>query len=251
MQVSDFAALHSSALLQNHRVLRVAGQRYPTVLSALLPRRFTLCGAVVMLCGCFARRPEEGPSFEFRVSWGGTPTLLVKLDAYISFIGIAMGVKIYITYSDWINFRAEFYLRPMDLCFGVIKISDAVAKSGNAVRTNGPQPAEFAGGPYAIFDSKALSIDISGSVCVLGSCSSIIVQVSKTRLYFQQASTFLEEVVDRGGQHHELPNRAKDQDGHRHVMSNTIEGNLRTTPGYKILSEYVYRCRHRQNNSLL
>jgi hypothetical protein len=60
-----------------------------------------------------------------------------------------------------------------------------------------------------------------------------------------------EEVVDRGGQHHELPNRAKDQDGHRHVMSNTIEGNLRTTPGYKILSEYVYRCRHRQNNSLL
>ena len=115
----------------------------------------------------------------------------MKLDAYISFIGIAMGVKIYITYSDWINFRAEFYLRPMDLCFGVIKISDAVAKSGNAVRTNGPQPAEFAGGPYAIFDSKALSIDISGSVCVLGSCSSIIVQVSKTRLYFQQASTFL------------------------------------------------------------
>ena len=33
-----------------------------------------------------------------------------------------------------------------------------------------------------------------------------------------------EEVEDRGGQHHELPNRAKDQDGHRHVMSNTIEG---------------------------
>jgi hypothetical protein len=116
---------------------------------------------------------------------------LVKLDAYISFIGIAMGVKIYITYSDWINFRAEFYMRRMDLCFGVITISEAVAKSGNAVRTNGPQPAEFSGGPYAIFDSRALSIDISGSVCVLLSCSSIIVQVSKTQLYFRQASTFL------------------------------------------------------------
>jgi hypothetical protein len=59
------------------------------------------------------------------------------------------------------------------------------------VRTNGPQPAEFSGGPYAIFDSRALSIDISGSVCVLLSCSSIIVQVSKTQLYFRQASTFL------------------------------------------------------------
>jgi len=153
--------------------------------------RLAMLDPVLVLCKDSACRPEEGPSFEFRVSWGGTPTLLVKLDAFINFIGITMGVKIYITYSDWINFRAEFYLRPMDLLGGVIKISDAVAKSGNAVRTNGPQPSEFAGGPYAIFDSKALSIDVSGSVCVLFSCSSIIVQVSKEKLYFQQSSTFL------------------------------------------------------------
>ena len=40
----------------------------------------------------------------------------------------------------------------------------------------------------------------------------------------RQLSPDNEEVVDRGGQHHELHSKGKDQDGHRHVMSNTIDG---------------------------
>ena len=48
-----------------------------------------------------------------------------------------------------------------------------------------------------------------------------------------------EEVVDRGGQHHELPTEGKDQDGHRHVMRTHEEA---TTGEVRGLKYYQSMC---------
>ena len=47
---------------------------------------------------------------------------------------------------------------------------------------------------------------------------------SSGELRADRVGTDDEEVVDRGGQHHEPQSKGKDQDGHRHVMINTIDG---------------------------
>ena len=48
-----------------------------------------------------------------------------------------------------------------------------------------------------------------------------------------------EEVVDRGGQHHEPPTDGKDQDGHRHVMRTHEEA---TTGEVRGLKYYQSMC---------
>ena len=87
----------------------------------------TLLAPVLVLCKDSACRPNEGPAFSFIATWGGTPYVLIKLDAYINFLGVAMGVKVYVCYKDFINFRAEFYMRKLSLAGGALEIAEARA----------------------------------------------------------------------------------------------------------------------------
>ena len=62
---------------------------------------------------------------------------------------------------------------------------------------------------------------------------------SSGELRADRVGTDDEEVVDRGGQHHELPTEGKDQDGHRHVMRTHEEA---TTGEVRGLKYYQSMC---------
>jgi hypothetical protein len=99
-----------------------------------------------------------------------------------------MGVHVYVSWTDVINFKAEFYLTPLTLCGGALSLTQAAANT--AVTLNGPPASEFSGGPYAKFDSLALSIDVSAKLTLLGVSSSVVVKVDKTQCAFSTRAIF-------------------------------------------------------------
>jgi hypothetical protein len=158
--------------------------------------RLAMLDPVLVLCKDAKCLAGEGPTFNFAVQWAKMPpTLLVQLDAYVSILGVAFGVHIYVSYSDWINFRAEFYLMPMSLCYGAFTLGQADSLTSSSAVNSKPSgvipTGVFAGGPYAVFDTKALYIYINAKMTLLGSVTSVEVRLSKSDFYVSTSSVFL------------------------------------------------------------
>merc|ERR1711998_213783 len=95
--------------------------------------RISWLAPILELCKNSVCRSEEGPHFEFHVQWAKMPpTLLIKLDCYISFLGLNLGVHIFVQYKDWTNFRAEFYVNPIHLAGGALQLKKSDLGTGNA-----------------------------------------------------------------------------------------------------------------------
>jgi len=160
--------------------------------------RLAMLDPVLVLCKDASCNAADGPTFNFAVQWAKMPpTLLVQLDAYINILGLAASVHVYVTYSDWINFRAEFYLMKMSLVGGAFELSQADNVNTNTAAPNSKPSSvaiaptgTYAGGPYAVFDSKALYIYLNCKITLLGFGQSVEVRLSKSDFYVSLATIY-------------------------------------------------------------
>jgi hypothetical protein len=220
--------------------------------------RVRLLGDVFQLCKNEFCNPDEGPEFEMKAVLF-PPVFLLKANGFASLLGIKMGVRVLISWTGLINFKAEFNALPIEIKIGdwtVFKLSaasspisgrrllrsasdttaeetdagasdveeieaaqraDAAASTdwSNAKlpdwlrkqRTAAPATAAPTaatvgsaklvedlvptGGPYAVFDSSAGLIKVSGLIEFLGNREQIIVEANSSHFYMQRGFLFL------------------------------------------------------------
>ena len=218
--------------------------------------RVRLLGDVFQLCKNAFCNPDEGPEFEMKAVLF-PPVFLLKANGFASLLGIKMGVRVLISWTGLINFKAEFNALPIEIKIGdwtVFKLSaasgpisgrrllrsasdtpaeetdadasdvedieaahrtDAAASTGwaNAKPPSWGAPANAApataaptaatvgsakvvedlvatGGPYALFDSSAGLIKVSGLIEFLGNREQIIIEANSSHFYMQRGFLF-------------------------------------------------------------